>query len=407
MTNATLSPAQRRNCVFVRDLGAPIKSYEKTTKNKETGEDVNALIVEGKAIFRSGTFSDSNGIEHTWEPLHINQMVDHAALLSSREIFSDVPVRKGHPDWGGLFSDPVRNAMDELIGYMSNFRSEDRVNPADGNTYTYLLADLEILEESAIKNIKSGLWRNVSAEISTYVTNGNAEYWPVMYGVAYVDIPAVEGLKAQHSKAADKFSIILEDNMTITTPSAPDASKDKSENGKGAPPAGPSGVSSPHSFSIGGKQTSDYAAVQAHINGLESSNAALTQKNADLEQFKGESIEASKVAFVKSLVAENKIPAASEEAYVNYAKSLTDQAQYDAWKGLEEAKPVMAILQPQGAGFAKSPEQVTEADQKAERVDELKAIVAQHSMNPNMDIKKIEATASYKELKVLEPEFTL
>lgn len=395
MTNATLSTAQRRNCVFARDLGAPAKSYAKKSKNDQ-GEEVSTLMIEGKPIFRSGTFSDSMGFEHTWEPLHINQMVDHAALLASREIFADVPVRKGHPDWGDIFSAPSRNAMDELIGYMGNFRAEDRVNPADGNTYTYLLADLEIIEETAIKNIKSGLWRNVSAEISTFVTNGNAEYWPVMQGVAYVDIPAVEGLKSQHSKAANQFSIILEEDMA-PEPKTPSVEDDKkkieapSEHGKS--PA------TPFSFSIGGKATSDYAAVQAHINGLE-------QENKDLNQFKSESIEAGKVAFVKSLVADNKIPANVEEAYVNYAKSLTDPNQYGAWKALEEAKPAMAIAQPQAAGFSMSADQVTETDSKDARVEVLKGIVAQHSMG-RMTKEQVMATGSYKELVALDPSFSL
>lgn len=410
MTNATLSPTQRRNCVFVRNLGAPVKSYEKQVKNDQ-GEDVNALIVEGKAIFRSGTFSDSMGFEHTWEPLHINQMVDHDALLRGRGIFEDIPVRKGHPDWGGLFSDPVRNAMDELIGYMSNLRVEERVNPADGNTYTYLLADLEILEEGAIKNIKSGLWRNVSAEISTYVTNSNAEYWPVMYGVAYVDIPAVEGLKSQHSKAAEKFSIILEDDMA-PEPKAPSIEGDKN---KGKTPADhgkktednggththsiPSD-SKAHTFNIGGRQTSDFAQVQAHIDSLE-------QRNTDLESFQTETIEAGKVAFVKSLVETNKIPAASEEAYLNYAKSLTDPAAYGAWKALEDAKPPMAIAAPQGAGFAQNHEQVSETDAKNARVDVLKGIVSQHQLGGKMSVEAIKGSASYKELVTLDPSFTL
>ncbi|AKJ71696.1 hypothetical protein TIN2_6 [Tsukamurella phage TIN2] len=400
-TNATLSDAQRRNCVFMRDLGAPVKAYEKQVKN-EAGEEVNALIIEGKAIFRSGTFADSEGYEHTWESLHINQMVDHDALLRGRGIFEDIPVRKGHPDWGGIFSGPNRNAMDELIGYMSNLRAEDRKNPADGNTYTYLLADLEILEETAIKNIKSGLWRNVSAEISTYVTNGNAEYWPVMYGVAYVDIPAVEGLKSQHSKAASQFSIILEEDMTQKNngPEAPSVDNDK---GTGTPENTPTRPQAPekpeNQFSIGGKKTADFAAVQAHIDGLE-------QRNKDLEQFRVESIEAGKADFVKSLVSTNKIPATSEEAYLNYAKSLDDK-QYSAWKGLEEAKPAMSITAPQGAGFAQSHEQVTEVDAKDARVDVLKGIVSQHQLGGKMKAESIKETASYKELISLDPSFTL
>ncbi|QOP65341.1 capsid maturation protease [Gordonia phage Diabla] len=407
MTTATLSPAQRRNCVFVRNLGAPVKTYEKQVDDKSgNGGTVEALIVEGKPIFRSGTFSDSMGIEHTWETLHMQQMVDHATLLSSRGIFEDVPVRKGHPDWGGLFSDPVRNAMDELIGYMGNFRTEERVNPADGQTYTYLLADLEILEETAIKNIKSGLWRNVSAEISTYVTNGNAEYWPVMYGVAYVDIPAVEGLKAQHSKAANQFSIILEEDMG-STPSNPNPpvpaeqnTTGEQNNQGGSNHSAPAPTPTPaFAFSIGGKQTTDFAAVQAHINGIET-------ENASLKQFKQESVEAGRAAFVKSLVETNRVPATEEQKFLDYAKKQTDES-FAEWKSMMEAIPVMAVATPQGAGFSQSPDQTQQTDEKAERIDVLKSIVSAHKMGNRMTTAQIMEQDSYKELLRLEPTFTL
>ncbi|QBP30290.1 capsid maturation protease [Gordonia phage Jormungandr] len=404
MTNATLSPAQRRNCVFVRNLGAPVKTYEKKVDDKSgNGGTVDALIIEGKPIFRSGTFSDSMGIEHTWETLHLQQMVDHAALLSSRGIFEDVPVRKGHPDWGGLFSDPVRNAMDELIGYMGNFRTEERVNPADGQTYTYLLADLEILEENAIKNIKSGLWRNVSAEISTYVTNGNAEYWPVMYGVAYVDIPAVEGLKSQHSKAANQFSIILEEDMGQTpnnpNPPVPGAGEASSEGNNNTVSSHSAPAQQPFAFSIGGKTTTDFAAVQAHINTLETSIAGL-------EQFKRESLEAGRVAYVKSLIDANKVPATEEAKFIEYAKKQTEEG-FAEWKSMMDSIPAMSITAKQGAGFSQSPEQAQQVDSTAERIDVLKSIVASHSMGNRMTKEQIMEQPSYKELKQLDPSFVL
>lgn len=400
MTNATLSTGQRRNCVFARNLGEPHRMYEKQAKNP-AGEDVTALVVEGKAIFRSGTFSDSMGYEHTWETLHMQQMVDHDALLRGRGLFEDIPVRRGHPDWGGLFSDPVRNPMDELVGYMSNLRTEDRVNPTDGNTYTYLLADLEILEENAIKNIKSGLWRNVSAEISTYVTNGNAEYWPVMYGLAYVDIPAVEGLKSQHSKAANQYSIILEEDMAPEPnkpqPPVPNNSADELNNKETSSHSAPAQPS--FAFSIAGKQTTDFAAVQQHINSLESANAGL-------EQFKRESLEAGRVDFVKGLVKDNKIPAPQEEQWVEYAKSQTDEG-FAAWKNLMDDAPVLSITGAQGAGFSQSHEQAVETTATDDRIEILKSTIAAHQMGGRMTEDQIKATGSYKELVALDKTFSL
>lgn len=386
MSTGTLLAAQRGNCVFARNLGDPTKMYAKTND-----KGVKSLIIEGKPIFRSGKFSDSRGIEHEWETLHMNQMVDHFNLLSSREIFQDVPVRKGHPDWGGLFSDPVRNAMDELIGYMSNFRTEERRNPADGQTYTYFLADLEILDEEAIKKIESGLWRNVSAEISTYVTNSNAEYWPVMMGVAYVDQPAVEGLKSQHSKAGGSFSLILEDkDMEPQNPNPPLPNQTSEHTKKQEQQM--------QEFSIGGKATSDYAAVQAHITRLEN-------ENASLEQFRTESLQEGRANFVKGLVRDNKIAASQEEGYIGFAKGATDEA-FASWKALMEAAPVMAHTAPQGAGFSSSVEQMQNQDGKADRITVLRGIVANHS-NRNTSREAIMEMGSYKELVALDPTFQL
>lgn len=398
MGQDTLTTDQVRNCVFVRNLGPGSNQYEKKNEQGQT-----SLIIEGKPIFRSGNFEDSNGFAHEWEPLHMNQMVDHYSLLSQREIFADVPIRKGHVDWGGIFSGPVRNAMDELVGYMSNFRTEDRKNPTDGNTYTYLLADFEIIEETAIKNVKSGLWRNVSAEISGFRSNAGAEYWPVMMGVAYVDIPAVEGLKSQHSKAQNKFSLILEDDdmgpqntntdQQAGTPAAPAAP---------AAPAVPANFqqapAAPHQFKINGQDSSDYAAVQAYISGLENRNEVL--ETAMREQFS-----ASKVAFVQKLVDDNKLSATMQERNVEYVKDL-DEKQFASWKEMMEAMPVMSITNQQGAGFSQSPEQAGQADAQQSRAEALEGIISMHQAG-GMSKEHILETDTYKELIQLNKNFVL
>jgi hypothetical protein len=401
MGQGTLTTEQVRNCVFVRNLGPGSGLFEKKREDGQT-----SLVIEGKPIFRSGNFEDSNGFAHEWESLHMQQMCDHYTLLKDREIFADIPVRKGHVDWGGIFSDPVRNAMDELIGYMTNFRTEDRKNPTDGATYTYLLADLEILDEDAIKKIKSGLWRNVSAEISGYRTNAGAEYWPVMMGVAYVDMPAVEGLKSQHSKAKNNFSLILEEDEMNTQNSA----TDQQQSAPAAPPAPAAPAApavpqnfqqapaTPFQFKIAGKETSDYAAVQAHIAGLESRNESL--EAAQKEQF-----QASKAAFVKSLVADNKLAAPSQESTLEYAKDL-DEAQFASWKKMMEGMPVIGVVGQQGAGFSQSHEQVQQGDQTQDRASALKGIISLHQSG-GMTREQILETETYKELVSIDKTYSL
>ena len=154
----------------------------------------------------------------------------------------------------------------------------------------------------------------------------------------------------------------------------------------------------PISFTIGGKTTTDFAAVQRHITELENSNAAH-------EQFKKETLEAARTDFVKGLVASNKINATQEEATIEFAKAQTEE-NFEAWKSLMEGAPAMQITQPQGAGFAQNHEQVQDIDQKEERIDVLKGIVASHSAG-RMSDEQVKQTASYKELVKLDPSFSL
>ena len=87
------------------------------------------------------------------------------------------------------------------------------------------------------------------------------------------------------------------------------------------------------------------------------------------------------------------------------AKAQTEE-NFEAWKSLMEGAPAMQITQPQGAGFAQNHEQVQDIDQKEERIDVLKGIVASHSAG-RMSDEQVKQTASYKELVKLDPSFSL
>ena len=152
----------------------------------DTGASV--YSVAAMPVFRSGTFRNSYGEQQTWTDFHIQQIVSNFQFLRDSQTFKDVPVRVSHPDvW-------FRNAMEEVIGYVGNLRAEKMKHPGSGQEFMYLLADYDILDEKAAEKIANGLYRNRSAEISMYVDNNESEFYPVLTGFAYVDIPAVEGL---------------------------------------------------------------------------------------------------------------------------------------------------------------------------------------------------------------------
>ena len=193
---------------------APKMHFEKSA----AGADV--LVVDDIAVFRSGSFSDSMGRRNTWERSHLDSLAANYSMLKERGIFSDVPVRSGHP--GFLVSGQEGNG--KVVGYHRDVRVENRKSTHDDLNYDYLITSLEIIDPEAQAAIKSGLWRNRSAEVGTYITNDDAEYFPVYFGVAYVDIPAVEGLNG-FSKSNHNTRIIEEESMSaeaqVVTPVAP------------------------------------------------------------------------------------------------------------------------------------------------------------------------------------------
>jgi hypothetical protein len=251
MTTTTLSPGAHATQAFVSnsDISGSRKEYKKT-KSLASGKKQEVFVLEGVPVFRSGVFRDSWGDQKEWTDLHIQQMVQNFNYLRDSGSFADVPVRLDHPSFFG-------GSLAAVIGYLTGLTAEEMISPVDGKKYTYAVADYEILDTKAQENIESGLWRNRSAEIGTFVTNSEAEFSPCLMGFAYVDIPAVEGLHlngySKNGKPTGKveFSMVTNkgDEVANTQHSAPndglslddDAPGDSSTSDNN-PPAAPNTV---------------------------------------------------------------------------------------------------------------------------------------------------------------------
>jgi len=401
MSTSTLTPEARRNVALFSAGDLATKAPKMFRKKNDAGKEV--LIIEGLPVFRSGTFRDSMGFQHTWESIHMDQMVANFEMLVNRSIFSDVPVRSGHPGW--LVSGT--EGTGKVVGYHTALRKEERTSKHDNKEYTYVLADVEVLDPAAMEAIEGGLWRNRSAEIGSYVTNDEAEFWPVYMGVAYVDIPAVEGLNG-FSKHQN-FSVMMEKETTV--PGSQEESQQQAPIVPPTPPAPPAPPAAPaanaeHSapsapsfrFRIGGTETVDFGAVQSYIDGLENRNTAL-------EEFQKETVKSNRASFVSDLVKSNRILAAQEEATVAFAQGLSPE-QFEAWKATQEGAPANPLFgqfgqQPQG-GEAPTPQQ-----EKAKSQVELdKEIVAMHK-RAGQSPENIKKTASYGRLLAADPSFKL
>lgn len=326
MTTSTLD-SQVKGSTLLFANGSLATFDTSVTKRYFERDGAQVLELDNVAVFRSGTFRDSMGYQHTYSEFHIEQFVVNFNHLKTSGILPDVPVRKGHPSF-------AQSSMDGLIGYFSSLRAEKRTSTSDGKEYTYLVGKYEILDKGAQEKIDSGLWRNRSAEVGVYVDNNEAKYAPTFMGVAYVDIPAVEGLNGfTKSLPSGNTSYMMEEEMSgLITPPAPGTQTE-------AP--------TPFAFNIGGSATSDYAAVQAYVSGLEAKVAGFEQKMAQHAQAEKDREEAERTAFVNQLQADGKVLATQGESTLALALSLNPD-QYSSWSAMFGTMPTNPLLQQYG-----------------------------------------------------------
>jgi hypothetical protein len=316
----------------------------------------------------------------------------HFNLLKDSKTLPNIPVREDHLSFRG------GDIVGKLMGYHRKVWTEKLISPVDGIEYTYLMGELEIIKRDAQENILSGLYRTRSAEIGPYVSNGKAEYWPTFMGVAYVDMPAVEGLEFssqvhQHlstfTRGGDKnFALMMEERMEpATQPAAP---------GTQAPAATPA----PFNFSVGGRQTTDFAAVQAHIDQLET-------RNANLEAVQTEQRNATRTAFAKGLVASGKILPIKEDDTVKFCLGLSDEM-FASYQSQFEGAPAAPVMGQFGLSQAPAPgsQQGVAPSEQDKKIADLKDQVQMHRAS-GLPAETIKNFNSYKELVTLVPTFSL
>lgn len=366
------------------------------------------LAVENVAVFRTGTFRDSMGTQNTWERLHLDQVVANFNHLMGKGIFTP-PVRDGHASFliNGI---PGSGAV---VGWHTSLSVETMTSPVDGQEYDYLLAGYDITEPYAQEKLQNGTWRNRSAEMIGYLTNDEAEFWPVYGGFAFVDIPAVEGLNFSHP-AGSKLYVMLDKEIPVTTPipGAPALNRPlpgqhgQPAGGQPTPPSPPTPQSAPpvpptpapapapqggeqqygqnggaFVFTMNGQPTTDVSAVQRHILALEG--------------FATESRRAARAAFVNALAQNNLILASAVPQYESLVYSMNDE-QWALWQGTWTAAQQPALLA-QHAAPASNAGGVAQPGQLTDDLKVAQEIVNMHRLN-NMPAEQLKATGSYQKL---------
>lgn len=322
-------------------------------------------LLRGLRVFKKGTFKDSLGIERTWEDYHLDLMVANYKLLRDSNVLPNVPVRVDHSfsvqNVGGYFHDLYREPGDD----------------------TFLDGDVEITEPDVFDKWERGTFRSRSLEVGMYETNDGATYWPVVLGLAFVDLPAVEGLHSRQT-GSYYFSQALQDDdkekptmFTFNGQSFADqaaceaairyaawvqaaeyaqsledqaaainyatALEQHNANAKAlgiegltivnAQPSGQHGAPHTHTFRVNGEMTTDPTVAQRHID--------------TMEQFRAETTKSNRERFIDELAKANKIGANQLDQFKSHVVTLNDE-QYAQFKTMYEAAPAHSLLAPHG-----------------------------------------------------------
>ncbi len=166
--------------------------FSQTPTKKSINASKEGKILKNVEIFKSGIY---RGIQ--FKNSGLDKMVANFYYLKAFNVFPNVPVRADHPS-GGFFGGG--NIVDNIGGYIKDIKRK-------GNK---LIADFRITSEKMWNKIIEGSYVSRSAEIGTYDDNNGVIYSPILYGVAWVDIPQVEGLSPtfNYSRNNKNFELI-------------------------------------------------------------------------------------------------------------------------------------------------------------------------------------------------------
>lgn len=345
-------------------------------------------MVRGLKVFRAGTFKDSKGRKNTWTGDQLGLMKSNFEALRDAGVLVDVPWRTDHT-----------GSVKDIAGYVRAVNTDGR----------FLYSDLEFTEPDAFDKFQRGTFNARSAEVGFYESNDEDLYWPVLCGVAFVDIGAVEGLyerqdlnnfnlltdtkdtnvtEAEFLAACAYAQAVIDLGLTDTVSQADHQAAVVTARAEAtAAAAAQHGAGNPVTFTfrVAGADTTDFGAVQLHITALETAqDEARSQSRQD---------------FVKSLVTANKIAATMVDGLQSTVADMSDDA-FAAFQKVYEAAPANALFVTHGGSPANPGGEAGEID---ELIAIAKETVAMHKRG-GMSDEQIQHTKSFKDLEALEAQ---
>ena len=323
-------------------------------------------VARGLKIFKAGTFKDSKGAQSTWTTDHLNTMAANFKTLKDGGIFTKVPVRVDHSD-----------SANSIVGWLSNVYVQG----------DFLLADIEFTEPEAAQKYQRGTYANRSVELGKYETNGDNPkmYDPTVMGLAFVDIPAVEGLFGRASAISVFHLVEGKETMQVFKINGQDVS-DAAQVQANIIDLEKRAGDKTFTFKLhGAEEVSDFAKVQAHI--------------VTLEKERDDKLVEARQTFVKQLATDGKIGEAQKETLTEVAVGMSPD-QFEKFSKSYENAPKLSLFEKHGGGGGD--QEGGAPDPKAEAIKTAEATVDQLRRSGAYSAEALKKTRAFITLTELK-----
>ena len=313
-------------------------------------------LLKNVEVFKAGTYK---GVQ--FKNSALDKMVANFHYLKSFGKFPNVPVRADHP---AIFG--VGGVINRVGGYIADLRKVG----------TKLVADFRITNEDMWEKIMEGTYISRSAEIGDYDDNDGTIYSPILFGVAWVDIPAVEGLSPKFSLSKDKNIELLNLNLTESMPKEKiTASKEaelevESKKDKTTPTPVETEKSELKKEEIVETPLKKETTKIEKNSKVEAFAKQFPKEAEELKKYRSEILE----NFFDKLVTEGKLLLKSKEACLAFAKELSDE-KLESFKTLLSAFHTSIELDKEPEGEGGEVEKTEEVDDEKESDDKADAFI--------------------------------
>lgn len=323
--------------------------------------------VLGMKIFKTGTFRDSAGEQHTIDSDYLHAAADNFWALKETGVLPNVPWRKDHT-----------RSVESVVGYFD----AAYVDP----TGEFLMCDFAFTDDHAAAQYAQGKFRSRSVEIGAHTTNAEETYDPVIMGCAFVDLPAVEGLYSHPATGSAIFPFEEITEMPTFTIKGIQTSDEKSvQDHINALEAEAAKAPTPHSFTLGTTPLADPAAVQAQLDRI-----------PQFEAFLADATQTARSAAVDKAVAENKVAAPQAVGLKAFVATLSNE-QFTAWAKTMDDAPAIPAFGPHMGGGNGDERNPNDANGVPNAIEDAKSIVAMMVASGKSEAV-IKETPSYKRL---------